>query len=250
MVRRRCDSAPGQRRGRSQFRPPGRDRAWPARLACPMSASAGSTSARRDRLELISERTERLLGRMNAAIGMANSKVLFNPKQSPAVGQVEPPCRGRSPRVSRAARDRVRTGVLRGKTMEGSSRRALGLGARDGSIECRHCQELRWRNPRPGQISEGQALQPDRRAKAPSERKQSAAGRAKLNRPPVSHTGSTGAVGTAEGDPIEIDDNLGVVLMGSSIRCGCHRTRGGLAREKRPTRWLSGAPRQSALQRC
>lgn len=45
----------------------------------------GLKSARRDRLELISERTERLLGRMNAAVGMANSKVLFNPKQSPAV---------------------------------------------------------------------------------------------------------------------------------------------------------------------
>lgn len=45
----------------------------------------GLKSARRDRLELILERTEVLLGRMNAAAGMANSKVLFNPKQSPAV---------------------------------------------------------------------------------------------------------------------------------------------------------------------
>lgn len=45
----------------------------------------GLKSARGDRLELISERTERLLGRMDAAVGMANSKVLFNPKQSPAV---------------------------------------------------------------------------------------------------------------------------------------------------------------------
>lgn len=45
----------------------------------------GLKSARRDRLELISERTEHLLDRMNAAVGMANSKVLFNPKQSPAV---------------------------------------------------------------------------------------------------------------------------------------------------------------------
>jgi hypothetical protein len=45
----------------------------------------GLKSSRRDRLELISERTERLLGRMNAAVDMANSKVLFNPKQSPAV---------------------------------------------------------------------------------------------------------------------------------------------------------------------
>ncbi len=45
----------------------------------------GLKSARRDRLELLSHRTERLLGRMNAAVGIANSKVLFNPKQSPAV---------------------------------------------------------------------------------------------------------------------------------------------------------------------
>ena len=45
----------------------------------------GLKSARRDRLELISDRTEHLLGRMNAAVGVANSKVLFNPKQSPAV---------------------------------------------------------------------------------------------------------------------------------------------------------------------
>lgn len=45
----------------------------------------GLKAARRDRLELISERTEHLLGRMNAAVGIANSKVLFNPKQSPAV---------------------------------------------------------------------------------------------------------------------------------------------------------------------
>lgn len=45
----------------------------------------GLKSARRDRLALISERTEHLLGRMNAAVGVANSKVLFNPKESPAV---------------------------------------------------------------------------------------------------------------------------------------------------------------------
>jgi hypothetical protein len=45
----------------------------------------GLKSAQRDRLELISERTEHLLVRMNAAVGRANSKVLFNPKQSPAV---------------------------------------------------------------------------------------------------------------------------------------------------------------------
>ncbi|MGB6057018.1 MAG: hypothetical protein WBF71_02040 [Microthrixaceae bacterium] len=45
----------------------------------------GLKSARKDRLELISGRTEYLLDRMNDAVGMANSKVLFNPKQSPTV---------------------------------------------------------------------------------------------------------------------------------------------------------------------
>lgn len=45
----------------------------------------GLNSARRARLQLISERTGRLLSRMDAAVGRANSKVLFNPKQSPAV---------------------------------------------------------------------------------------------------------------------------------------------------------------------
>ena len=45
----------------------------------------GLKAARQDRLELISERTERLLRRMNAAVGSANSKVLFNPTSSPAV---------------------------------------------------------------------------------------------------------------------------------------------------------------------
>lgn len=45
----------------------------------------GLRSARHDRLELMSERTVQLLERMNAAVGVANSKVLLNPKQSPAV---------------------------------------------------------------------------------------------------------------------------------------------------------------------
>lgn len=45
----------------------------------------GLQAARGDRIALISERTEQLLGRMDAAVGKANSKVLFNPMQSPAV---------------------------------------------------------------------------------------------------------------------------------------------------------------------
>lgn len=45
----------------------------------------GLKAARQDRLELISESTERLLVRMNSAVALANSKVLFNPASSPAV---------------------------------------------------------------------------------------------------------------------------------------------------------------------
>ena len=45
----------------------------------------GLKSAHRDRLHLISESTQHLLDRMNAAVGRANSKVLFNPTSSPAV---------------------------------------------------------------------------------------------------------------------------------------------------------------------
>ncbi len=45
----------------------------------------GLKAARRDRLELISQSTERLLARMIAAAGTANSKVLLNPTESPAV---------------------------------------------------------------------------------------------------------------------------------------------------------------------
>ena len=77
----------------------------------------GLKSARQNRLELISERTEVLLGRMDAAVGMANSKVLFNPKQSPAVVKSSNHVASRGPRVSRAARDRVRPRVVRGETM-------------------------------------------------------------------------------------------------------------------------------------
>jgi hypothetical protein len=45
----------------------------------------GLKAARQDRLEIISESTERLLARMNSAVDRANSKVLFNPTNSPAV---------------------------------------------------------------------------------------------------------------------------------------------------------------------
>lgn len=45
----------------------------------------GLQAARRDRLELIAENTKRLLTRMTDAVDTANSKVLFNPIQSPAI---------------------------------------------------------------------------------------------------------------------------------------------------------------------
>src|SRR5690606_13093152 len=45
----------------------------------------GLQAARRDRVALISDRTEQLLEGMDSAVVLANSKVLFNPVQSPAV---------------------------------------------------------------------------------------------------------------------------------------------------------------------
>ena len=45
----------------------------------------GLKSARRDQRQVIAQCTEHLLDRMDAAVDRANSKVLFNPKQSPAV---------------------------------------------------------------------------------------------------------------------------------------------------------------------
>jgi hypothetical protein len=47
----------------------------------------GLKAARQHRLELISRSTERLVGRMAAAAGTANAKVLLNPNKSPAVVQ-------------------------------------------------------------------------------------------------------------------------------------------------------------------
>jgi hypothetical protein len=42
-------------------------------------------AARRDRVQLIAEAMEHLLGPIDAAVARANSRVLFNPMQSPAV---------------------------------------------------------------------------------------------------------------------------------------------------------------------
>ena len=47
----------------------------------------GLKAARQDRLNTISQSTERLVARIQAAAGTANSRVLFNPIQSPAVVQ-------------------------------------------------------------------------------------------------------------------------------------------------------------------
>lgn len=47
----------------------------------------GLKAARTDRLELISRSTERLMARMDAAAGTANTKVLMHPAKSPAVVQ-------------------------------------------------------------------------------------------------------------------------------------------------------------------
>lgn len=85
----------------------------------------GLKSARLDRLKLISERTEHVLTRMNAAVDMANSKVLFNPKQSPALVE---------------SSNHVAAGVH-------EFRELLGIGSEDESSEARRWREAaaeRW----------------------------------------------------------------------------------------------------------
>jgi len=41
-------------------------------------------------------------------------------------------------------------------------------------------------------------------------------------------------IGTADGTPIDIDGNPGVVVIGASIRSRVPQTRGGSARQRRP----------------
>ena len=162
----------------------------------------GLKSARRDRLELISERTEHLLGRMNAAVGRANSKVLFNPKQSPAVVK---------------SSNHVATDVHEFHEL-------LGIESGRESSEARRWKEAaaeRWDKARAtgaqgiddvkrfgsetrGQAGsvKGQALGQDRRAEAPSARRRRAARRAGERAPSVSHAGLRLAwIGTADGVP-------------------------------------------------
>ncbi len=130
----------------------------------------GLKAARQNRLELISRSTERLMARMDAAAGTANSKVLLHPTTSPAVVQS-------SNHVAIAVVDfHGRLGIERGstvvggETMGGRGHGGEGQGARDRSRRRRCRQAPRQRDPRPGQIGDGQALQPDRRASAPSAR--------------------------------------------------------------------------------
>ena len=77
----------------------------------------GLRAARQNRLELISRSTERLMARMDAAAGTANTKVLLHPTDVPGRGAVEQPCRDRRRRLPRAARDRARPTVIGGETM-------------------------------------------------------------------------------------------------------------------------------------
>ena len=133
----------------------------------------GLKSARRDRLELISERTERSVGPHECGCWHGQLEGAVQSEAVAGGGQVEQPCRSRGPRVSRAARDRVWSRVVRGETHGG--KRPPSAGTRRARPEHRGVDSASSsfgeRDPRPGQIGEGQALRPDRRAKAPSERR-------------------------------------------------------------------------------
>ncbi len=129
----------------------------------------GLRAARQNRLELISRSTERLLARMDAAAGTANSKVLLHPTAVPGRG------------ASRATMSRSTVvefhgllGIECGRESS-EARRWVDAAAeaedkvRETGADERRCRQApRWRNPRPGQIGDGQALQRDRRASTPS----------------------------------------------------------------------------------
>ena len=138
----------------------------------------GLKSARRDRLYLISERTEHLVDRMNAAVGMANSKVLFNPKQSPAVVSS-------SNHVATEVHEfRELLGIESGHESAETRRwgeaaaERWGEGAFDRRTGHRRRQAAWGRGSRPGELGEGQALGQNCRAEAPAERGRRVAGRA------------------------------------------------------------------------
>ena len=128
----------------------------------------GLRAARQNRLELISRSTERLMARMDAAAGTANTKVLLHPTTSPAVVQSSNHVASRRRRLPRAARDRARSTVIGGEAMGGRGHGGEGQGARDGSRRRRCRQAPRQRDPRPGQIGEGQALRQGAVARAAS----------------------------------------------------------------------------------
>ena len=96
----------------------------------------GLKAARRDRLELISQSTEHLLARMDAAVGKANSKVLFNPTSprrsssratmSPSASTTSTGCSGSSLVASHRRRDDGATrppsaGTRRARPEQGAS---------------------------------------------------------------------------------------------------------------------------------
>ena len=159
----------------------------------------GLRSARRDRLVLLGERTEILLDRMSAAVGLANSKVLFNPMESPAVvrssntvaaevhefhglvGIESAHESAESRRWSEAAvdgLDKVRS--TGGQGIDSAIR--FGGGARDQGID--GAKRLGSVGQRPGQLREGQARRPIREAPPDRERR--------VASPPESLTGERG----------------------------------------------------------
>lgn len=116
------------------------------------------------------------------------------PGQVPGRRPVEEPGRHRRPRLPRAARDRVRPPAVGGAAMGGGCRRGQGQGDRDRSEGPRHRQKPRQRDPRPGRLGHGQAVERHRRANAPTARCRGGARRRRLSR--RRRTSITGRPGT------------------------------------------------------
>ena len=123
----------------------------------------GLRAARRTGWRLISRSTERLMARMDAAAGTANTKVLLHPTTSRAVVHS-------SNHVAIAVVDfHGRLGIESGRqSLEARRWADAAAEVRDKALETgaerRRCRQApRQRDPRPGQIGDGQVLRRDRR---------------------------------------------------------------------------------------
>jgi hypothetical protein len=103
----------------------------------------GLKASRQKRLDTISQSTGRLMARMDAAAGTANTKVLLHPATSPAVVQSREHVASVVADFHGRMGDRVRSAVVGGKAVGGCGLGGQGQGAPDRSRACRCFQASR-----------------------------------------------------------------------------------------------------------